>query len=176
MDIEVSERRLLYERHVVSRFPRNARSAAARSDSCRARHVRAGAKTCGDATPALARKKALAGRLRRHARTAPDLRPHPIQPHAVLQRSLLLDSRVFTDQQLHERTQQRFASLADVVHKLEEPQVEREFLLGNAPMRAQPTPQERPEAFHGVYVHFAKAVPVFISGKLASPMVDTLMS
>jgi hypothetical protein len=89
--------------------------------------------------------------------------------------TLLLDSGVFTDQQLHERTQQRFASLADVVHKLEEPQVEREFLLGNAPMRAQPTPQERPEAFHCVYVHFAKAVPVFISGKLASPMVDTLM-
>jgi hypothetical protein len=50
--------------------------------------------------------------------------------------TLLLDSGVFTDQQLHERTQQGFASLADVVHKLEEPQVEREFLLGNAPMRA----------------------------------------
>ena len=43
--------------------------------------------------------------------------------------TLLLDSGVFTDQQLNERTQQRFASLADVVHKLEEPQGEREFLL-----------------------------------------------
>jgi len=43
--------------------------------------------------------------------------------------TLLLDSGVFTDQQLNERTQQRFASLSDVVHKLEEPQVEREFLL-----------------------------------------------
>jgi hypothetical protein len=51
---------------------------------------------------------------------------------------LLLDSGVLTDQQLNERTQQRFAALAGVVHKLEEPQVEREFLLGNAPMRAQP--------------------------------------
>src|SRR5215468_8605926 len=42
-------------------------------------------------------------------------------------------------------------------------------------MRAQPTPQERPKAFHGVYVHFAQAVPIFIACKLASPMVDTLM-
>jgi len=54
-------------------------------------------------------------------------------PQAVLtrykRRCLLLDSGVFTDQQLNERPQQRFASLADVVHKLEEPQVEREFLL-----------------------------------------------
>ena len=42
---------------------------------------------------------------------------------------LLLDSRVLCNQQLNERRQQRFASLADVVHKLEETQVEREFLL-----------------------------------------------
>jgi hypothetical protein len=54
-------------------------------------------------------------------------------------RALLLDSRVLRDQQLNERRQQRFASLADVVHKLKESQVDREFLLGNAPMRTQPT-------------------------------------
>jgi len=53
--------------------------------------------------------------------------------------ALLLDSRVLRDQQLNERRQQRFASLAEVVHALEEPQVDREFLLGNAPMRTQPT-------------------------------------
>ena len=47
----------------------------------------------------------------------------------VLSLSLLLDSRVLCDQQLNKRTQQRFASLADVVHKLEENQVQREFLL-----------------------------------------------
>jgi hypothetical protein len=50
-----------------------------------------------------------------------------------------LDSGVLADQQLNECRKQCFASLADVVHQLEEPQVEREFLLGNAPMRAQPT-------------------------------------
>ena len=72
--------------------------------------------------------------------------------------------------------QQRFASLSDVVHKLEEPQVEREFLLGNAPMRTQPTAQQRPEPFHRIHMHFTKAVAIFISSELASSMVDTLMA
>src|SRR5262245_7188075 len=43
--------------------------------------------------------------------------------------TLLLDSRVLGDQQLNERRKQRFPPLAHVVHKLEEPQVQREFLL-----------------------------------------------
>ena len=59
----------------------------------------------------------------------------------IIVRTLLLDSRVLRDQELNERRKQRFASLADVVHELEEPQVQREFLLGNAPMRTQPTAQ-----------------------------------
>jgi len=80
--------------------------------------------------------------------------------------SLLLDSRVLADQQLNERSKQRFAALANVVHKLEEPQIEWEFLLGYAPMRAQPTPQERPEAFHGVHVHLTKADSPGFSGKV----------
>ena len=54
--------------------------------------------------------------------------------------SLFLDSRVFADQQLHERAQQRFTSPSHVVNEREEPQGERQFLLGNAPMRAKPTP------------------------------------
>jgi hypothetical protein len=43
--------------------------------------------------------------------------------------TLMLDSRVLCNQQLNERMQQRFASLSDVVNKLEETQVKREFLL-----------------------------------------------
>jgi hypothetical protein len=54
--------------------------------------------------------------------------------------SLILDSGVLCDQYLNECTQQRFASLADVVHKLKETEVEWEFLLGYAPMGTQPTP------------------------------------
>ena len=50
--------------------------------------------------------------------------------------TLLLDSRVLRDQELKERRQQRFASLADIVHELKEAQVDWELLLGNPPMRA----------------------------------------
>ena len=62
------------------------------------------------------------------------------------------------------------------MHKLEEPQVEREFLLRDAPMWTQPAPQERPEPLHGIHMHFTQAVAIFISGKLAPSMVDTLMT
>ena len=55
------------------------------------------------------------------------------RPTSILE-SLLLDSRVLRDQELNERRKQRFASLADVVHELEETQVDREFLLGNTPV------------------------------------------
>jgi uncharacterized membrane protein len=43
--------------------------------------------------------------------------------------SLLLDSRVLRDEELNERRQQCFASLADVMHKLEETEIQREFFL-----------------------------------------------
>ena len=49
------------------------------------------------------------------------------------------DARVFADPQRNERMQQRFASLSGVVHTREETEVKRAFLLGNAPMRTQPT-------------------------------------
>jgi hypothetical protein len=71
--------------------------------------------------------------------------------------------------------QQRVASLSDVVHKRKEPEGQGEFLLRNAPMRAQPTPQERPEPFHRIDMHVTKAVAIFISGVFAPSMVDTLM-
>src|SRR5215471_11607992 len=63
--------------------------------------------------------------------------------------TLLLDSGVLRDQSLNECRQQRLASLADVVYKLEEPEVEREFLLGNAPMRTTPAAQQRPVTVDG---------------------------
>jgi hypothetical protein len=55
--------------------------------------------------------------------------------------TLILDSRVLCDQELNERTKQRFASLSDVVHKLKEAQVKWELLLWNTPMRPKPAPQ-----------------------------------
>jgi hypothetical protein len=70
---------------------------------------------------------------------------------------------------------QRFASLSHIVNEFEEPEVEREFLLGNAPMRAKPTAQQRPEPFHRIHMDFTKAVAIVISGELAPAVVDTLM-
>src|SRR5262249_400658 len=89
--------------------------------------------------------------------------------------SLILDSRVLRDQELNERRKQRFASLADVVHELEEAQVEREFLLRNTPMWTKPTAQQRPEALHRIPIHFTQAVALFISGQFPPSMIDTLM-
>jgi len=71
--------------------------------------------------------------------------------------------------------QQRVASLSDVVNTRKEPEVKGEFLLGNASMRAQPTPPERPEPFHRLHMHFTQAVAIFISGVLTPSMVDTRM-
>src|SRR5712691_4646478 len=42
-------------------------------------------------------------------------------------------------------------------------------------MGTKPTPQQRPEAFHGMHMDFTKAVSIFISGVLSPSMVDTLM-
>jgi hypothetical protein len=54
---------------------------------------------------------------------------------------LFLDSRVLADEQLNERTQQRFASPSYVVNELEKAELERQFCLGNASVRTQPTAQ-----------------------------------
>src|SRR5262249_17919486 len=88
-----------------------------------------------------------------NSRCAPPLTPAELKVivngKKAIHPALLLDSRVLGDQQLNERRKQRFTPLAHVVHELEESQVQREFLLGNAPMRAQPTPQERPVTVDG---------------------------
>src|SRR5713101_5608685 len=42
-------------------------------------------------------------------------------------------------------------------------------------MGAQPAPQERPKPFHGIHMDFTKAIAIFISGVLASSMIDALM-
>src|SRR6267378_1316311 len=89
--------------------------------------------------------------------------------------TLFLDSRVFADQRLNERAQQCFTPLLHVVNEREETQGEWPFFLCNAPMRAQPTAQERPKAFHRGDMHVAKAVALFIAGVLTPAMVDALM-
>src|SRR5215471_16986993 len=47
--------------------------------------------------------------------------------------------------------------------------------LGNAPMRTKPAAQQRPKAFHGIYMDFTQTVAIFIACEFASSVVDTLM-
>src|SRR4051794_23083475 len=75
-------------------------------------------------------------------------------------------------EELDQRPQQRLAPPPDVVHELEEPQVQRQPLLRDPPMRAEPAPQQRPEAFERVDVHLAEPVPVVIPGELPGGMAD----
>src|SRR3954452_14992103 len=64
---------------------------------------------------------------------------------------------------------------ARVVYELEEAEIERQLVLRDAPVRAEPGAQQGPEPFHGVDVHLAKAIPVFVAGVFAAPVADRLV-
>ena len=59
--------------------------------------------------------------------------------------------------------------------ELEESEVDRELLLGNASVRPEPGTQERPEAFHGVDVDLTVAVAVLVPSVLTPAMADRIM-
>ncbi len=63
-----------------------------------------------------------------------------------------------------EDAEQGIAASPRVVHELEEAEVEWQLVLREAPVRAQPGAQQRPEAFHGVDVDLAEAIPVLVAG------------
>src|SRR5208283_64292 len=52
------------------------------------------------------------------------------------------------------------------MNELKEPQVKRQFLLRNPPMRSEPRPQQRPKALNRVDVDFAKSIPILVAGEL----------
>jgi len=54
-------------------------------------------------------------------------------------------------------------------------QVERQLVLRDAPVRAQPGAQQGPKTLDGVDVDLAKAVTVLVAGILAVPMADSLV-
>src|SRR4051812_16774125 len=64
---------------------------------------------------------------------------------------------------------------ARVVYELEEAEIERQLVLRDAPVWAEPGAQQRPEPFHGVDVHLAEAVPVLVAGILTPGMADRLV-
>src|SRR3954462_943664 len=64
---------------------------------------------------------------------------------------------------------------ARVVNDLEEAEIERQLVLRDAPVRAEPGAQQRPEPLDGVDVHLAEAVPVLVAGVLAAPVANRLV-
>src|SRR5690349_23338644 len=76
------------------------------------------------------------------------------------------------DQGGDERAKQGFAATACVVHELKEPEIERQLVLRDPPVRAEPGAQQGPEPLDRVDVHLAKAIPVLVAGVLAAPVAD----
>lgn len=64
------------------------------------------------------------------------------------------------------------APVADVVHGLEETDVEGQVTLGDTPVRAEPRAKEAPDALDGVDVNLVNPVTIGIAGKLSLSMVD----
>src|SRR6185369_10928689 len=79
------------------------------------------------------------------------------------------------DQGGDECAKQGFAATACVVHALEKAEIERQFLLRDPPVRAEPGAQQGPEPLDGVDVHLAKAIPVLVAGVFAAPVANRLV-
>src|SRR5208337_1903286 len=52
------------------------------------------------------------------------------------------------------------------MNELKEPQVKRQFLLRNPPVRSEPRPQQRPKALDRVDMDFAKSIPILVAREL----------
>src|SRR5215203_669283 len=76
------------------------------------------------------------------------------------------------DQGDDERTEQGFAATACVVRDLEEPEIERQLVLRETPVRAEPGTQQRPKTLDGIDVHLAEAVAILVAGVFAAPVAD----
>ena len=72
--------------------------------------------------------------------------------------------------------QQPLATGTDVVDELEEPQVQREALLRDPSVGAEPGTQQRPEPFERVDMHLTEAIAVVIAGVLPRRMADRLVA
>src|SRR5271165_5092400 len=70
------------------------------------------------------------------------------------------------EQQFNQRTQQCFAPFSNLVNELKEPQVKRQFLLRNPPVRSKPRPQQGPKALNRVDMDFAESIPILVAGEL----------
>src|SRR3954452_18627686 len=83
--------------------------------------------------------------------------------------------RHLRDQAGDEGAEQRLPAAPGVVHDLEEAEVGRQLLLGDAPVRPQPGAQERPDPFHRVDVDLAEPVAVLVAGVFPAGVADGLV-
>src|SRR5918993_4948098 len=79
------------------------------------------------------------------------------------------------DQGSDEDAEQGLAPATGVVDELEEAQIGRQLLLGDAAVRPQPGAQQRPEALGRVDVDLAEAVAVLVPRVLAAAVADGLV-
>jgi hypothetical protein len=63
-----------------------------------------------------------------------------------------------------------------MIHELEEPEVQRQSLLRDPPMRTEPAPKQRPEPLQRVDVHRAQPIAVVAPGRLTRRMTDRLVA
>src|SRR3954470_6835397 len=74
-----------------------------------------------------------------------------------------------------EGAKEGFAAAPGVVHELEKAEIQRQLLLRDAPMWAEPGAQERPRPLHGVDVDLAEAVAILVARVLTMCMTDCLV-
>src|SRR3954469_2064986 len=71
--------------------------------------------------------------------------------------------------------EQGFAAAPGVVHELEESEVERQLVLRDAPVRAEPRAQQGPRPLHGVDVDLAEAVAILVARVFAPCVANSLV-
>src|SRR4051812_9679548 len=77
------------------------------------------------------------------------------------------------DQGGDERAKQGFAATACVVHELEEPQIERQLLLRDPPVRAEPGAQQGQRHRHQEFIRFLNAIEAALpAGRIVNVILD----
>src|SRR3982751_1296529 len=79
------------------------------------------------------------------------------------------------DQGCDEGAEEGFAAAPGVVHELEEAEIERQLVLRDAPVRAEPGAQQGPRPLHGVDVDLTEAVAILVARVLPASVADGLV-
>src|SRR3954464_681785 len=71
--------------------------------------------------------------------------------------------------------EESFAAAPGVVHELEKAEIQRQLLLRDAPVRAEPGAQQGPRSLHRVDVDLAEAVAILVARILPATVADGLV-